>query len=305
MPGGTSSGEMSRTPKVKSKQIARNKASAPRKKAAVKPKIADIVDRHLLYQASVQVPEADIDFFVRAYKRLRKKDPQVMREDFCGTGFLSCEWAKSGPKRRSIGIDLDEPTLAWGRAHNLSKLPPKVRDRVTLIRGNVLDGVGDRADITCALNFSYGVFKTRELLQRYFEVARECLVPDGVFITELYGGTEAIIEIEDEREVEYDAPVGNFTYRWEQAAYNPITHDTLCHIHFDFKDGSKLDKAFTYDWRLWTIPELRELLLAAGFRSVDIWWEGVDDDGEGSGDFHPTEREENQESWLVYIVAAK
>ena len=44
---------------------------------------------------------------------------------------------------------------------------------------------------------------------------------------------------------------------------NPITHATTCHIHFKFPDGSKLKKAFTYEWRLWTAPEIRELLLVA------------------------------------------
>lgn len=283
----------------------KSKSTAKKKAAPAKPRIADLADSHALYQASVQVPEADIEFFEKAFRRMRRRDPQVMREDFCGTAFLSCEWARSGPKRRAIGIDLDGPTLAWGREHNLAPLPAAARKRVELIQGNVLDGLGPRADLTCALNFSYCVFKTRDLLRRYFEVVRDNLVDDGVFITEIYGGTEAIIEIEDEREIEFDAPVGNFTYRWQQAEYNPITHDTLCHIHFEFRDGSKREKAFTYDWRLWTVPELRELLLEAGFRKVEVWWEGVDEDGEGSGEFAPTEREENQESWLVYLVAGK
>ena len=32
-----------------------------------------------------------------------------------------------------------------------------------------------------------------------------------------------------------------------------------------------LRRAFQYNWRLWTIPELRETLLAAGFHSVHAW----------------------------------
>lgn len=264
-----------------------------------KPTMAERADRHALYQKSVQVPEGDIANFEEMFKRFVKRKPLVMREDFCGTAFLSATWAASDPKRKAIGIDLDAPTLQWGREHNLAKLTPAQRKRVELHQANVLDGVGERADLTCALNFSYSVFKTRAELLRYFRVVREKLVDDGVFITEVYGGTEAIIEIVDERK--YD----DFTYIWQQAKYNPITHDTLCHIHFRFPDRSKIDKAFTYDWRLWTIPELRELLTEAGFRKVEVWWEGVDEDGEGSGDYAPTEEEENQESWLVYIVAAK
>ena len=273
--------------------------SKPTKPAARKPKQADVADRHALYQAAVQVPEGDIEFFETAYKRLRGKKPLVLREDFCGTAFLASTWVATHPKRRAIGIDLDKPTLDWGREHNLAKLTPAAKKRITLHQADVLDGVGEKADLTCALNFSYCVFKTRDLLRRYFAAVHATLKDDGLFVTELYGGTEAIVEIEDEREFD------DFTYVWDQAMYNPITHETLCHIHFDFPAKSRMEKAFTYDWRLWTIPEIREVLLEVGFANVEVWWEGVDEDGDGNGEFAPTEREENQESWLVYIVAAK
>jgi hypothetical protein len=279
--------------------VAKKKTSKTPRAAARKPTMAERADRHTLYQRSVQVPEADINNFELMFARTSKRKPLIMREDFCGTAFLSCTWAASHPKRRAIGIDLDAPTLQWGREHNLAAVSPAAQRRVELHQANVLDGVGARADITCALNFSYAVFKTRAELLRYFQVVFDKLVDDGVFITEIYGGTEAIIEVTDEREHK------GFTYVWEQAKYNPINHDTLCHIHFRFPDGSKIDEAFTYDWRLWTVPELRELLAEAGFRKVEVWWEAVDEDGDGSGEYRPTEEEENQESWLVYIVAAK
>jgi SAM-dependent methyltransferase len=277
-------------------------AKDKKKKKKKKPKgptKAELADRHALYQSTVQSPEADCEFFETVYKDLRGKAPLVLREDFCGTANISCVWVESGKKRRAIGVDLDGPTLDWGREHNLSRLGKKTRERVELHQADVLDGPGDAADITCAMNFSYCVFKTRDTLLRYFQVAQGKLADDGIFVCELYGGTEAIVEITDERE--YD----EFDYEWEQAKYNPITAVTLCHIHFRFDDGSRLDNAFTYDWRLWTIPELRELLTEAGFSEVMVYWEGVDDDGEGTGEFLPTEEEENQESWLVYIVAAK
>ncbi|MBK6923254.1 MAG: class I SAM-dependent methyltransferase [Deltaproteobacteria bacterium] len=275
------------------------KAKAKAKTKTKKPTQAERADRHVLYQSSVQVPEGDIAIFEQIFRSLGRRKPLTMREDFCGTAYLSTTWVKSDPKRRAVGIDLDEPTLEWGRQHNLSTLTPAQRKRITLHQADVLDGVGEKTEFTCALNFSYQVFKTRELLRRYFERVRDCLTDDGVFITELYGGTEAVIELEDERQCK------GFVYVWEQASYNPITHDTLCHIHYRFPDRSRLKQAFTYDWRLWTIPELRELLQEAGFREVQVWWEGVDEDGEGSGDYQPTECEENQESWLVYIVAIK
>jgi hypothetical protein len=184
-------------------------------------------------------------------------------------------------------------------------LPKAARSRVDLRQENVLDGGGERSDLTCAMNFSYGVFKTRGELKHYLEVVHEQLADDGVFITELYGGTEAIVAVRDEREIEGDEATGGFTYVWEQEAYNPITHETLCHIHFELSDGSKIERAFTYDWRLWSIAELRELLYEVGFTGVRVYWEATDEDGDGTGEYYPTEQEENQESWLVYLVAGK
>jgi hypothetical protein len=76
-----------------------------------------------------------------------------------------------------------------------------------------------------------------------------------------------------------------------------------CHIHFRFPDGSKLKRAFTYEWRIWTLPELRELLLEAGFASARVYWEGEDDDGEGNGEFTETDEGTPDLAWVSYIVA--
>lgn len=280
-------------------------AKKKKKKKKNKSTMAGSADRHALYQESVQTPEADVDFFTQVYKEHRDKTPLVLREDFCGTAYIAATWAKSKKKRRAIGIDLDEPTLDWGRQHNLKRLKNKTADRVELYCANVLDGVGDKADVTCALNFSYQVFHTRRDLVNYFEVVHERLNDDGIFVTELYGGFEAVVELEEKRDCD------DFTYIWEQKTFNPIDHRTLCHIHFKFEDGSRIDEAFTYDWRLWTLPEMRECLLEAGFKKAIVYWEEVEDepdeDGEceGTGEFHPTEEEENQASWLAYLVAVK
>ena len=265
-----------------------------------KKRLAEKVDRHELYQNAVQTPDADVDFFTKVFKKLRKRKPQSLREDFCGTAYLSTEWVKSSSKRTAFGVDIDESVVEWGLAHNVKQLKKSARERVELQVANVLDGVGGKSDVACAMNFSYCVFKERSQLLSYFEVVRDVLVDDGLFFTELYGGFEAVVELEEDRDCG-----GGVTYVWQQEKYNPINNHTLCHIHFDFKDGSRLEKAFTYDWRLWSITEMRDLLLEAGFADVKVYWETTDEDGDGTGEFHETAQEENQDSWLVYIVALR
>ncbi len=271
--------------------------------------MAQLADRHELYQKAVQSPEADVEFFTDRFEQLRNRPALRLREDFCGTALLATTWCMSDPERSAVGVDLDGGTLGWGRERNIEPILDELGERLELIEGDVRDAKAERADITCAMNFSYCVFTTRDTLRGYFEAARRGLKEDGIFIAELYGGTEAIDILEEERELD------GFTYVWDQERYNPLDHSTTCHIHFDFEDGSRLKNAFTYEWRLWTIPELRELLLEAGFADVRVFWEEVeadeDDDEDdddammsGTGEYvEVTELDENQESWLVYLVA--
>ena len=119
-------------------------------------------------------------------------------------------------------------------------------------------------DIVLAMNFSYWIFKTRDLLRRYFRNVYAGLLDDGLFMLDAVGGSDAHREMRDRTKLK------RFTYIWDQKAYNLVNGDRLCHIHFSFPDGSKIQKAFTYDFRLWTLPEIRELLLEAGFQRATV-----------------------------------
>ena len=54
---------------------------------------------------------------------------------------------------------------------------------------------------------------------------------------------------------------------------------------------------------MWSIPEVKELLLEAGYKSVDVFIHGWDDDGEGNDDFEKRTFYENQEGWIGFVVA--
>jgi SAM-dependent methyltransferase len=262
--------------------------------------LADQADRHALYERAVQDPPTDVRTLTKLYRRYRKTDPRVLREDFCGSGALAVAWAKSKPTRRAIGVDIDRETLAWGEVHHLEPAGKTLDGRVKLIEANVLDARGGpKADITCALNFSYCTFRERRQLRSYFRAVRRRLADDGLFVLDVLGGTEAMME--DQNETDH----GDFVYRWDQAMFDPLTHEMRCHIHFSFPDGSSIAPAFSYHWRLWTAPELRDLLLESGFSNVHVLWEKTDDEGEGTGAFYEPGTVENQECWWTYIVAER
>ena len=140
---------------------------------------------------------------------------------------------------------------------------------------------------------------------------RDSLQEDGIFVLDAFGGTEAMEIMDEDRKI--PASIGfdgrkipAFTYVWDQARFNAITHELVCHIHFKFSDGTKMKRAFTYDWRLWTLPELQEILLEAGFSAAEIYLEGWDEEeDEADGIFRRRTYFENIAGWVGYVVGVR
>lgn len=261
---------------------------------------ADKADRHALYEQAVQCVEAEIDFVDTTFTELRGREARYLREDFCGTGNTSCEWVRRRRGNYATGIDLDTEVLAWGEKHHVETLSAAERKRIALLEGNVMDTKTSLQDVVLAMNFSYWLFKERADLTRYFRRVRDSLVDDGVFFLDCYGGYDAFRELKEK--TRHDG----FTYVWDQASYNPVDGNLVCHIHFRFPDGSQLKKAFTYDWRLWTMPEVREVLKEAGFSRTIVYWQGWDEDEEaGSGEFEAVESADADAGWIAYIAAIR
>ena len=143
------------------------------------------------------------------------------------------------------------------------------------------------------------MFLSRVELLRYFKAARATLRDEGLLVLDSYGGADAQRTCEEKRKVGRGV-----TYVWDQYDFDPISHEATNHIHFEFKDGSSLERAFTYRWRLWTLPEVRELLTEVGFRTVDVYWEGTDSEtGEGNNIFTRRKRALDDPAWIAYIAA--
>lgn len=94
------------------------------------------------------------------------------------------------------------------------------------------------------------------------------------------------------------------TYIWDQQSFDPIQHRARYQIHFKLPDGRTLEGAFTYDWRLWTLPEVQDALRDAGFRDIRVFWE-AEHRGEGTGEYLETRTGDNAYSWIAYVVALR
>ena len=256
-------------------------------------------DKYDYYYRAVQGPETDVEFIRDAYKELRGRLPKTLREDFCGTFAISCEWAKLGRTFDAVGVDLDPEPIAYGRAHYLSKLAPAARERVRILQANVLDKSLPNADVIAAMNFSHYIFKTRAAMVAYFGNCLATLREGGLLLCDSFGGSRCQ-EANEEQTVHPD-----FSYFWDQEGFDPITNGAIFHIHFKPKGGKKIQKCFSYDWRMWTLPELREMMVEAGFQTTHVYWEGTDKKGGGDGEFKRTEIGEECEAWIAYVVGEK
>jgi SAM-dependent methyltransferase len=259
---------------------------------------AERADLFRLYEASVQDVDADCALVERMFRRRFGRTPRLLREDFCGSAAMACAWATRDPRNRAFGIDLDPVPLAWAREHHVACLDADAASRVALLRGDVRDVETDPVDVCVAFNFSYFVFKARGELQGYFEKTRARLRPQGLFVIDLYGGADSQRTMTETRDH------GDYEYVWDQDLFDPITHRVVNHIHFGFRDGSRIERAFSYDWRLWSLPELRDVLHDAGFSQVQPYWERTDRAlNEGNGVYYPAHRARDDPAWVAYVAA--
>ncbi len=258
-------------------------------------------DKHILYEEAVQNVEFEVNMMKRFYRKYNgKKDSLVLKEDFCGTFALACKWVEKNKNYRAICVDLDKETLYWGIQNKQKKLKSEQSKRIQVIQANVLDITQPKVDIVAAFNFSYWTFSNTKKLFQYFRSAHKSLKKNGLLMLDAFGGTAAEGEGEEERKCE------GFTYIWEQARFYPVTREMQCKIHFHFQDGTKMRNAFVYDWRLWTPPEIAELLYKAGFSKVHWYFEGTDKETEeGNGIYRETKKGKNADTWLAYVIAIR
>ncbi len=99
-------------------------------------------------------------------------------------------------------------------------------------------------------------------------------------------------------------------YTWEQRDADPLTGMVTDVIHFRIEHAGNIieeyDDAFVYRWRLWSVPELRDAMLEAGFKQVQVYAKLADAvDDEGYAYITPVDdpQDELEESFIVLVAA--
>lgn len=256
------------------------------------------LDRHDLYEVCVQSPRG----LVPMLRAIHGHAPRVLGEDFAGTAALSYLWVESGPDAVAIAVDLDESALQRRPEHA----------RVVRIVGDVR-GATNASDHTCDVlfvgNFSIGYLHTRADLAAYLRHARSRLHPGGILVCETYGGESAFLTGEVERD--HELPDGRLVrYTWEQREANPLTGMVTDVLHFEVRRGRRVElrlpEAFVYRWRLWSVPELRDAMVEAGFAKTEVYDRTPDaTDAEGNAYMLPISGDGDVEDSFIVCVAGR
>ncbi len=258
------------------------------------------ISKYYLYENSVLTPTEDMELFANMYRQVFTREPLVLREDFCGTYVLSAAWLKRSDKHQALALDLDPEPLEYGRKVHYKMLTPIQKKNLTVMQQDVRTVTKKKADLAVANNFSFYIFKTRSGLKEYFQCARQSLkAGQGLFLVELAGGPGMIVKSKERRTIRVDKQT-KFTYFWDQKSFDPVNQHGMFAIHFGLNGKLLRRDEFVYDWRLWTIPEVRDLMVDAGFRKTVVFWE-KSSRGEGTGEYLLSERGDNDWSWIAYV----
>lgn len=275
-----------------------------------------MLDRFRCYELAVTNAAMLARFCAAAHGR----SAVALREDFSGTAALARAWLGLDAHHRAVAVDLDARVLARARREAAAR-GRGVAARLRCVEGDVRR-CDARADIIAATNFPLGYFHSRAELLAYLRHARACLRPGGVLVADMYGGATAYTPGTARVRIPGD---GSFTYLWEQRSADPLTGLVENAIHFEIpaappprarRAGARpqrvprtrtIRNAFTYLWRLWSIPELSETLREAGFRAVEVHDRlGGAIDSDGRLHLAPMEAGDALDpDWVVYFVARR
>lgn len=229
-----------------------------------------MMDRFELYERCAQDPERD----VRILRAIHASNPIILAEDFSGTAALSRRWVADVPRGRAIATDVDPEPLRRARL-----LPTPAGARVRVHIRDARRAIG-KADIIAVFNFSIGELHERSGLLAYLANARSRLRKGGILAVDLYAGGDAW-RLGTSRDHRLGPRGERITYTWEQRHADPVTGRVVNTMSFRVlpkgrKDGRAggavvLKDAFVYDWRLWSVPELRDAMVEAGFGEVEVF----------------------------------
>ncbi|KAJ2451121.1 hypothetical protein EV183_003805 [Coemansia sp. RSA 2336] len=272
--------------------------------------MAELADKHQLYMQAVQNPRKEVKNIDVIYRTLssrllhsidrtlihKHRHAVTLREDFCGTAILCAEWVRSSPlsDRRAYGVDIDPSVIEYANSHVVSNLNDE--SLVQLVCGDVLEaGCHSKyelppVDVIAAFNFALCYFHKRCDLVSYLKHCYDNLNDFGMLFCDIFGGTES-----NQSQVNRVRDLGSFKYLFRQHSFDLESNTVIFSLSFKMKDGSMLKDCFSYRFRIYSLCEIREAMLEAGFDKVSIWI-ATKDNEESDSEGSDSENSDNESS---------
>jgi len=232
------------------------------------------INKYDLYQKSVQNVKIEVEFFRKCFRMIYNKVATSFREDFCGTGLLSCEWVKNNVMNSAVGLDIDPEALAWGIENNVNNLNSG-SNRIQLINHNVLDPYNEKEkfEIICSLNYSHFLLTKRKEILTYFNNVYKSLDSKGIFILDFYGGSHIY---EDHK---YQQEKSQHFYQFSGKQMNILNNQSKCSLNFKI-NKNKFTPHFTFNFRIYSILEMRDTLEEVGFKKFKLHIKEINEEDE-------------------------
>lgn len=289
------------------------KAASPDAATKTPPPASPAPHKLTLYTHAVQQPWLMVNWLVNTYTLFHQgRWPVVLREDFAGAAAIATAWAAHDPQHIAIAVERDRATHAFAtrRARALAATNALDLDHLFMLHADVMAALPrtlpparrvPRPDITTATNFSINYLHTRATLIAYLKKTRRELAPQGMFMLDTYQGPGAWRTSTQTNHISpsEESGVPPFDYHWRQVSVNHVTGIVKNAIDFTLHDGRTIKNAFTYHWRLWSIPELLDALADAGFHDPAVWHDSHD------GFLEPVASIDDEENIVAYITASK
>lgn len=268
------------------------------------------MNRFDLYELCVQAPELQARFVRGLHGGEGRRRARVLGEDFAGPAAIARAWVRLDEANTVIVTDRDAEPLAHAKRRAKEQLGAAGARRIEWRRRDVLRPVlkpmRAEVDAIAAFNFAVCELHERDALVSYLSNCRARLKRRGVFACDLYLGASAwVVGVEKKRvRLPRELGGGDVVYEWEQVSVDPMSGRVQNAIHFEVggaRSGGKsagkskaslspalshgergsrqalaqrerglMRNAFVYDWRLWSIPELRDAMRDAGFASSEV-----------------------------------
>jgi len=245
-------------------------------------------EKYGMYRETVYHPDKDtVQQYVNLYRRLKKKEPRVLREDFCGIHDLCGAWVAYSDYNHAYAVDIDREPLDWGKENPTVKMNSNRWDRLHILNQDCRHvDIPNKVDFAIVGNWSQQILRKRTEMVEYFKSVYSSLKDDGIFLisetNDLEYGPDAHVE---ERNFMYNGRDYKYAFETQKACY--MTHLSVCKIHFYI--DNKIATPFEYPWRVWTIAEYLDILEEVGFEKVHFMMHctSFEEEDELSADYPP------------------